>query len=146
MKNSLILPIVLVMFACTTEISQEKLKDSEIIDSSKNENILTKEGVINDSSFIADKYPISGEIEVLNDQTKVFTPRPKQLFSAASSSEIRLHKLGEIRWVYLGQEPSAAWPMTIEFLENNKDLDIDSFDANSGTINSKIFNYRIETN
>ena len=110
------------MFACATNISQEKLTDSELIDASKNEDILIEEGVIEDSSFIADKYPISGEIEVLNDQTKVFTPRPKQLFSAASSSEIRLHKLGEIRWVYLGLEPSVAWPMTIEFLENKNNI------------------------
>ena len=141
MKNLLTLTVFLFMFACATNISQEKLTDSELIDASKNENILLKEGVIKDPSFISDKYPISGEIEVLNAQTKVFTPRPKQLFSAASSSEIRLHKLGEIRWVYLGLEPSAAWPMTIEFLENKNNLGLDSFDPNGGTINSKIFNF-----
>ena len=125
MKNLLILTLFLFMFACAMNISQEELTDSEFLDASKNEDILIKEGVIKDPSFIADKYPISGEIEVLNDQTKLFTPRPKQLFSAASSSEIRLHKLGEIRWVYLGLEPSAAWPMTIEFLENKNNLGLD---------------------
>ena len=113
MKNLLILTVFLFMFACAMNISQEKLLESELIDASKNEDILLKEGVIKDPSFIADKYPISGEIEILNDPTRVFTPRPKQLFSAASSSEIRLHKLGEIRWVYLGLEPSAAWPLSL---------------------------------
>ena len=70
MKNLLILTVFLFMFACATNISQEKLTDSELIDASKNEDILIKEGVIKDPSFIADKYPISGEIEVLNDQIK----------------------------------------------------------------------------
>ena len=120
MKNLLILTVFLFMFACAMNISQEKFTDSELIDASKNEDILIEKGVIKDSSFIADKYPISGEVEVLSYQTKVLTPRPKQLFSAASSSEIRLHKLGEIRWVYLGLEPSAAWPMTIEFLKGDE--------------------------
>ena len=39
-----------------------------------------------------------------------------------------MHKLGEIRWVYLGLEPSAVWPLTIQFLETNKNLSLDSFD------------------
>ena len=77
MKKLLILTVFLFMFACASNISQEKLTDNEIIDASKNEDVLIKEGVIKDPSFIADKYPISGEIELLNDQTKVFTPRPK---------------------------------------------------------------------
>ena len=74
MKILLILTVFLFMFSCSTNISQDKLTDSELIDASKNENILLKEGVIKDPSFIADKYPISGEIEVLNDQTEVYTP------------------------------------------------------------------------
>ena len=67
MKNLLVLSIFLFMFACATNISQEKLKDNNLIDASKNQDILIEEDVIKDSSFIADKYPISGEIEVLND-------------------------------------------------------------------------------
>ncbi len=128
------------MFACAINDVEENLQGRKLIDPSKNEIILLEKDVIKDSSFISEKYPISGEIEVLDDQTKVLTPRPKQLFSAASSSEIRLHKLGEIRWVYLGLEPSAAWPMTIEFLKNKNNIGLDSFDPNSGTINSKVFN------
>ena len=139
MKIVLILLIFPLVFACATNYSEEKMQDKKIIYASENENILLEKNVIRDSSFISDKYPISGEIEATKDQAKVLTPRPKQLFSAASSNEIRLHKLGEIRWVYLGLEPSAAWPMTIEFLENKSNLGLDSFDPNSGTINSKVF-------
>tara|TARA_B100000575_G_C23139660_1_gene662911 strand:+ start:4207 stop:5178 length:972 start_codon:yes stop_codon:yes gene_type:complete len=140
MKTLFILFISLFMFACAINDVEENLQGRKLIDPSKNEIILLEKDVIKDSSFISEKYPISGEIEVLDDQTKVLTPRPKQLFSAASSSEIRLHKLGEIRWVYLGLEPSAAWPMTIEFLKNKNNIGLDSFDPNSGTINSKVFN------
>tara|TARA_Y100000022_G_scaffold131277_1_gene113913 strand:+ start:252 stop:1223 length:972 start_codon:yes stop_codon:yes gene_type:complete len=140
MKNLLILFIFLFIFACATNNSEGKLQDKKLINASENETILLKKGVIYDPSFIVDKYPIIGEIEVPNYQTKVFTPKPKQLFSAASSKEIRLHKLGEIRWVYLGLEPSAAWPMTIEFLENKNNLGLDSFDPSRGTISSKVFN------
>ena len=128
-------------FSCAIEKSENTLDKKTFVDPSKIENILLENDVLQDSSFIIDKYPIIGEVEVFDSQEIITTPRPKQLFSAASPNEIRLHKLGEIRWVYLGQEPSAAWPMTIGFLENNNDLGIDSFDASSGTINSKIFKH-----
>tara|TARA_Y100000022_G_scaffold171399_1_gene157852 strand:- start:48 stop:1016 length:969 start_codon:yes stop_codon:yes gene_type:complete len=138
MKNLIVLFIFLLLSSCAVNNSQDLIQ-RKLIDASKNEDILIEKGVIKDSSFIADKYPIPGEVEVLNGQTTASNPRPKQLFSASSSNEIRLHKLGEIRWVYLGLEPSIAWPMTIEFLENKNNLGLDSFDPNSGTINSKTF-------
>ena len=43
MKNLLVLTVFLFMFACATNIPQEKLTDSELIDASKNEDILIKE-------------------------------------------------------------------------------------------------------
>tara|TARA_B100001057_G_scaffold348965_2_gene350341 strand:- start:2887 stop:3858 length:972 start_codon:yes stop_codon:yes gene_type:complete len=140
MKNLLISFVFLFVFACATKNLEDNFQENEIIDTSVNEAILTDKDVIKDPAFIVDKYPISGKIEILNTQKIDTTPRPKQLFSAASSSEIRLHKLGEIRWVYLGLEPSAAWPMTIAFLENKTNLGLDSFDPNNGTIDSKVFN------
>ena len=94
-------------FSCAIEKSEDTLDKKRFVDPSKTEDILLDNEVLPDSSFIIDKYPITGEVEVFYDKEKITTPRPKQLFSAASPSEIRLHKLGEIRWVYLGQEPSA---------------------------------------
>jgi len=129
------------MFACATNNLEKNLQEGKLIDASKNGSILSEEGVIEDSSFIVDRYPVSGDVEVFNNQIKVLTPRPKQLFSAASSREIRLHKLGEIRWIYLGLEPSAAWPMTMEFLENKKNLGLNSFDSNEGSIDSNTFDF-----
>lgn len=141
MKSSILFLISLYMFACATNNLEKNLQEGKLIDASKNGSILSEESVIKDSSFIVDRYPVFGEVEVLNNQIKVSTPRPKQLFSAASSREIRLHKLGEIRWIYLGLEPSAAWPMTMEFLENKNNLGLDSFDSNEGTIDSNIFDF-----
>ena len=54
MKNLLISSIFLFMFACATKISQEKFKDSELMDASKNEDILIEEGIIEDSSKASD--------------------------------------------------------------------------------------------
>ena len=141
MRYLLYLLLSFLTFSCAIEKAENTLYEKKLVDPSISEAILLDNEVLEDSSFVIDKYPISGTVEVFNNQEKIITPRPKQLFSAASSSEIRLHKLGEIRWIYLGQEPSAAWPMTMGFLDDNNDLGIDSFDVNSGTINSKIFKH-----
>ena len=138
MKNFLLFILTTTFLSCAIE-KTEVINKKEIVDASKNQSIFLDQNILKDPSFIVDKYPISGEIEVLDFTEKKPTPRPKQLFSAASSNEIRLHKLGEIRWVYLGLEPSAVWPLTIQFLETNKNLSLDSFDPNTGTISSKKF-------
>ena len=138
MKNFLLFILTTAFLSCAIE-KTEVINKKEIVDASKNQSIFLDQNILQDPSFIVDKYPISGEIEVLDTTEKKPTPRPKQLFSAASSNEIRLHKLGEIRWVYLGLEPSAVWPLTIQFLETNKNLSLDSFDPNTGTISSKKF-------
>ena len=119
MKNFLLFILTTAFLSCAIE-KTEVINKKEIVDASKNQSIFLDQNILQDPSFIVDKYPISGEIEVLDISEKKPTPRPKQLFSAASSNEIRLHKLGEIRWVYLGLEPSAVWPLTIQFLETNK--------------------------
>ena len=138
MKNFLLFILTTAFLSCAIE-KTEVINKKEIVDASKNQSIFLDQNILQDPSFIVDKYPISGEIEVLDISEKKPTPRPKQLFSAASSNEIRLHKLGEIRWVYLGLEPSAVWPLTIQFLETNKNLSLDSFDPNTGTISAKKF-------
>ncbi len=127
------------LISCSTVNSEEMNIERQTVNASENQDILMNKAVLKDPAFISEKYPITGEIEILETKENILTPRPKQLFSAGSSNEIRVHKLGQIRWIYLGQEPSAAWPMTIEFLEQSKNLDLDSFDADSGTINSKVF-------
>ena len=132
--------ITLFLFvSCATDFTKEdKMKEDEIKFNKGNSTVLKSKDVLEDSSFIVNRFPISGEVEIFQEQIK--TPRPKELFSASSQNEIRLHKLGEVRWVYLGLEPSSVWPMTIEFLKNNKTYKLGTYDPSTGIINSK--NYR----
>ena len=133
--------IFLMLFvSCTSDISNKtKAKENEIKISRGNSTILESEEVLNDTSFIVNRYPVDGELTI--SQEKIKTPRPKELFSAPSENEIRLHKLGEVRWVYLGLEPSSVWPMTIEFLEKNNNYNLGSYNPANGTINSKKFKF-----
>ena len=133
--------IILFLFAsCATDFTNE---DTAIEDKIKSNNgnslVLKSKEVLEDSSFIVNRFPISGEFEIFQEQTK--TPRPKELFSASSQNEIRLHKLGEVRWVYLGLEPSSVWPMTIEFLKNNRTYNLGKYDPSTGIINSKKYRF-----
>ena len=61
-------------------------------------------------------------------------PMPSQYFSSDSDNELRLHKLGEIRWIYLSLEPSKAWPMLQEYLKNDNDLSISKSNPKTGEI------------
>ncbi len=133
--------IFLILFvSCASNIPDKtKVKENENKISRGNSVILKSKEVLNDTSFIVNKYPVDGEITI--SQEKIKTPRPKELFSAPSENEIRLHKLGEVRWVYLGLEPSSVWPMTIEFLENNKNYELGPYNPASGTIYSKNFKF-----
>ena len=95
------------LFLAQLTLLKRKIKEDEI-NSIKGIHSVKSKDVLEDSSFIVNRFPISGEVEIFQEQIK--TPRPKELFSASSQNEIRLHKLGEVRWVYLGLEPSSIWP------------------------------------
>ena len=91
MSKLFFLLITFFFISCTSTSLDEKLKNNKkIFDASKNETILTDQKVIEDSSFILEKYPIQGEIIITEGDIDTITPRPKQLFSAASSNEIRV--------------------------------------------------------
>ena len=132
--------ILLVFVSCATNfISEDEVKEDKIKFKDRNSSILKSKEVLKDSSFIVNRYPINGEVEIPQEQTK--TPRPKELFSASSQNEIRLHKLGEVRWIYLGLEPSSVWPMAIEFLKSNEIYKLGTYDPSTGIINSKNFRF-----
>lgn len=105
----------------------------------KSISLLEAKKVLKDKSFIKDLYPIP--LSEFEETSKKDTPRPRQLFSAASSNEIRLHKLGEIRWVYLGLEPSTAWPMTEQFIQTNTKIDLATTNSDLGIIETKSFEF-----
>ena len=65
---------------------------------------------------IVDFYPLpqgaSSDVEDLYE-----VPLPQQVFSSGTTNEVRLHKLGEIRWIYVETLPSSAWPIMKDFWE-----------------------------
>ena len=63
---------------------------------------------------IVDFYPIDeGNSESLGSSYVI--PMPQQVFSSGTSNEVRMHKLGQVRWVYVETLPSSAWPMMNDF-------------------------------
>jgi len=117
---------------------ESKIKTKLKPENESSELILKKE--LDDSSFINDIYPIPGKFEISSEEYK--TKRPKQLFSAPAINEIRLHKLGEVRWVYIGLEPSTAWPMILNFMEESNNLKLGNSDAFTGILTSKPFSFK----
>ncbi len=120
---------VLILASCAS--NPENNKSNKYLSAKDNENaekILGK----NISKSI-DLYPIP--ITSVASPQKVYElPLPKQFFSSESNNELRLHTLGEIRWIYLSLEPSKAWPMLQEYLNQNKELNIAEANPETGEI------------
>ena len=63
-------------------------------------------------------------------------PLPEQFFSSGSSNEIRLHKLGELRWLYVESLPSSVWPLMKQFWSGSE-YGIEVEDPNLGVIETR---------
>ena len=94
--------------------------------------------VIEDITVLLDLYPINGEID--KEKLSYELQRPRQFFSSGSNNEIRLHKLGQIRWLYVESLPSSVWPILNQYIENENDLSIRISDPDEGVIETEIFN------
>ena len=94
--------------------------------------------VIEDITILLDLYPINGEID--KEKLSYELQRPRQFFSSGSNNEIRLHKLGQIRWLYVESLPSSVWPILNQYIENENDLSIRISDPDEGVIETEIFN------
>ena len=130
---------IFIIFLVSCASNPENNKSNKYLSAKDKESV---EKILGQSiSKSVDLYPIpTTDIEV---PKKVYElPLPKQYFSSEENNELRLHKLGEIRWIYLSLEPSKAWPMLQEYLNENSDLNISQ--ANQKT--EEIFNKEIERN
>ena len=79
---------------------------------------------------IIDYYPIPGtEEDLVGDSYEI--PLPAQVFSSGSTNEIRMHKLGEIRWLYVEALPSSVWPLMKDFWASSN-FGLSYEDPNSG--------------
>ena len=84
---------------------------------------------------IIDFYPIpSTEEGLVGDSYEI--PLPAQVFSSGSTNEIRMHKLGEIRWLYVEALPSSVWPLMKDFWASSN-FGLSHEDPNSGIFESQ---------
>ena len=86
---------------------------------------------------ILDYYPVPEDIgDIQANQYEV--PLPKQVFSSGTTNQIRLHKLGELRWIYIESLPSSVWPVMKDFMTlSEQGLSMD--DPNTGIMESNSF-------
>ena len=85
---------------------------------------------------IVDYFPINTENnEQVSSAYEI--PMPQQVFSSGTSNEVRMHKLGELRWVYVETLPSSAWPVMKDFwTASNYGLSLSN--PNTGIIESNV--------
>ena len=84
---------------------------------------------------IIDFYPIPRtEEDLVGDSYEI--PLPAQVFSSGSTNEIRMHKLGEIRWLYVETLPSSVWPLMKDFWASSN-FGLSYEDPNSGIFESQ---------
>ena len=125
---------VFIIFLVSCASNPENNKSNKYLSAKDRESV---EKILGQNiSKSVDLYPIpTTDVEV---PKKVYElPLPKQYFSSEENNELRLHKLGEIRWIYLSLEPSKAWPMLLEYLNENSDLNISKANPETGEIFTK---------
>ena len=125
--------LLLILVSCVSDPSKQS-RNAYLLEEEDN----TLSEVIEDITILLDLYPINGEID--KEKLSYELQRPRQFFSSGSNNEIRLHKLGQIRWLYVESLPSSVWPILNQYIENENDLSIGISDPDKGVIETEIFN------
>ena len=125
--------LLLILASCVSDPSKQS-RYAYLLEEEDN----TLSEVIEDITILLDLYPINGEID--KEKLSYELQRPRQFFSSGSNNEIRLHKLGQIRWLYVESLPSSVWPILNQYIENENDLSIRISDPDEGVIETEIFN------
>ena len=125
--------LLLILASCVSDPSKQS-RNAYLLE----EEDKTLSEVIEDITVLLDLYPINGEID--KEKLSYELQRPRQFFSSGSNNEIRLHKLGQIRWLYVESLPSSVWPILNQYIENENDLSIRISDPDEGVIETEIFN------
>ena len=131
-KTFYALPFLLVISSCSLmfddqidDYLKEKESKSLKIDSDR------------DIRPIVDFYPLPEKFQ--EGAGKLYdVPMPQQVFSSGTSNEVRLHRLGEIRWIYVETLPSSVWPIMKDFWSVGE-FGMTEEDPNTGVIQSKSF-------
>ncbi len=125
--------LLLILVSCVSDPSKQS-RNAYLLEEEDN----TLSEVIEDITILLDLYPINGEID--KEKLSYELQRPRQFFSSGSNNEIRLHKLGQIRWLYVESLPSSVWPILNQYIENENDLSIGISDPDEGVIETEVFN------
>ena len=125
--------LLLILVSCVSDPSKQS-RNAYLLEEEDN----TLSEVIEDITILLGLYPINGEID--KEKLSYDLQRPRQFFSSGSNNEIRLHKLGQIRWLYVESLPSSVWPILNQYIENENDLSIRISDPDVGVIETEIFN------
>ena len=125
--------LLLILASCVSDPSKQS-RNAYLLEEEDN----TLSEVIEDITILLVLYPINGEID--KEKLSYELQRPRQFFSSGSNNEIRLHKLGQIRWLYVESLPSSVWPILNQYIENENDLSIRISDPDEGVIETEIFN------
>ena len=125
--------LLLILASCVSDPSKQS-RNAYLLEEEDN----TLSEVIEDITVLLDLYPINGEID--KEKLSYELQRPRQFFSSGSNNEIRLHKLGQIRWLYVESLPSSVWPILNQYIENENDLSIRISDPDEGVIETETFN------
>ena len=125
--------LLLILVSCVSDPSKQS-RNAYLLEEEDN----TLSEVIEDITILLDLYPINGEIDKENLSYEL--QRPRQFFSSGSNNEIRLHKLGQIRWLYVESLPSSVWPILNQYIENENDLSIRISNPDEGVIETEVFN------
>ena len=125
--------LLLILASCVSDPSKQS-RNAYLLEEEDN----TLSEVIEDITILLDLYPINGEID--KEKLSYELQRPRQFFSSGSNNEIRLHKLGQIRWLYVESLPSSVWPILNQYIENENDLSIRISDPDEVVIETEIFN------
>jgi|TARA_B110000438_G_scaffold13405_1_gene12958 outer membrane protein assembly factor BamC len=129
-KASYILTFILVSSGCSL-IFDDRIDDYLKEKESKPLKISSDK----DIRPIVDFYPLPKESK--DSTEKLYeVPMPQQVFSSGTSNEVRLHRLGEIRWIYVETLPSSVWPIMKDFWGANQ-FGMMEEDPNAGIIQSK---------
>ena len=125
--------LLLILCSCVSDPSKQS-RNAYLLEEEDN----TLSEVIDDITILLDLYPINGDIDKKNLSYEL--QRPSQYFSSGSNNEIRLHKLGQIRWLYVESLPSSVWPILNQYIENEDNLSVRISDPDEGIIETDIFN------
>jgi len=130
-KPLLIVSTLIFLASCSYFLTDHK---NDYLNEKQTKSIILPED--QSSRPIVDYFPINTENnEKVSSAYEI--PIPQQVFSSGTSNEVRMHKLGELRWVYVETLPSSAWPVMKDFwAASNYGLSLSN--PNTGIIESKV--------